>query len=288
MISGNAVNGILLYDAGIANVVAGNLIGLDATGTIPLGNGGDGVRIMAGTQSSPQSSRIGSNLDGVSDAVEANRIAFNAAAGVNVSDAGTTGNAIRRNFIYSNGGLGIDLSGGTQDTFGVTGNDPDDVDSGPNNLQNFPVLSLVEAYPANRLVGSLNTTADTTFTIDVFADSQPDASGFGEGKRYLSSFSVTTDAIGYASIDEWIVGSVVKGEAYSVTATAPNGDTSEFSEAELAVETFNSNSVINQFPPTYKVGLIGQPATSCFCTEFRGPGRSGQRSDVSTRVRLGE
>ena len=46
-------------------------------------------------------------------------------------------NAIEGNSIFSNGGLGIDLNGNGFPEINDTG----DVDTGPNNLQNYPVLS---------------------------------------------------------------------------------------------------------------------------------------------------
>jgi hypothetical protein len=51
------------------------------------------------------------------------------------SQAGT-GNAIRANLIYSNKGLGI----GLKVNYALP-NDPGDGDTGPNNLQNFPIIS---------------------------------------------------------------------------------------------------------------------------------------------------
>jgi hypothetical protein len=39
------------------------------------------------------------------------------------------GNRILSNSIFSNGETGIDLGGGTEDSFGVTANDPDDPDA---------------------------------------------------------------------------------------------------------------------------------------------------------------
>ena len=67
---------------------------------------------------------------------QANTIASNGAAGVFVLASASTGIVIRGNAIYGNGGIPIDLGGD-----GVTANDVNDVDTGPNGRQNFPVLA---------------------------------------------------------------------------------------------------------------------------------------------------
>jgi len=69
LISGNGGSGVSL--AGSGNVVSMNTIGLDVTGTVPLANGGDGVRILAGSTG---------NLVGRSDPVSG--IAYFGAGGV--------------------------------------------------------------------------------------------------------------------------------------------------------------------------------------------------------------
>ncbi len=51
------------------------------------------------------------------------------------------GARISGNAIYANGGIGINLVGGTEDAQGVTANDPGDGDTGPNYLQNYPVIT---------------------------------------------------------------------------------------------------------------------------------------------------
>ena len=49
MISGNGAEGIRIDGAGATgNLVQGNFIGTDRTGTIDLGNAGDGISILAG------------------------------------------------------------------------------------------------------------------------------------------------------------------------------------------------------------------------------------------------
>ena len=67
-----------------------------------------------------------------------NTIAFNVLAGVSVQSG--TGDSILSNSIYSNGHLGIDLVAPGDPPSGVTPNAPG-VRSGPNNLQNYPVLT---------------------------------------------------------------------------------------------------------------------------------------------------
>ena len=85
------------------NVVEGNIIGTDATGTQPLGNLLDGVHIQDGASGNS----IGGTVAGAG-----NVIAFNDANGVaigkNASDD-SNGDAVLRNAIYANAGIGIDL-----------------------------------------------------------------------------------------------------------------------------------------------------------------------------------
>src|SRR5207244_3161734 len=102
----------------------------NAAGTSTLSNRA-GVRIYGALNS-----LIGGTQTGAG-----NVISGNAENGVFIGGGTTTGNAIFRNSIYSNGSLGIDLGGN-----GVTPNDPPgDFDTGPNNLQNFPTLTSAVA-----------------------------------------------------------------------------------------------------------------------------------------------
>ena len=64
-----------------------------------------------------------------------NRITFNGLGGVWINSG--MGNAILSNSIFSNIGLAIDLS----PPFGVNTNDNCDSDTGPNNLQHFPIIT---------------------------------------------------------------------------------------------------------------------------------------------------
>jgi hypothetical protein len=99
VISGNTLKGINLFDpATTGNVVQGNYIGTDITGTSAIGNV-IGVHIGV--------SNTGSTVGG-SSAGQANTIAFNSQSGVCV-DSGTSGASIRGNSMHSNTLRGIDL-----------------------------------------------------------------------------------------------------------------------------------------------------------------------------------
>ena len=133
--------------------------------------------------------------------------------------------SILGNEIDSNTNLGIDLGHD-----GVTLNDAGDIDTGPNGLQNFPVLGSASLTGSNLLVdGTLNSTPDTTFRLEFFANAQAETSGHGEGERFLGFRQVTTDGTGAANFIAAFTGPVPTGQLVTATATDPDGNTSEFS-----------------------------------------------------------
>ena len=201
-----------------ANLVQGNLIGTDASGTSALGNAFDGVRIGG----SADDNTIGGTVVGAG-----NTIANNGGNGVRL-DAGT-GNGIRRNSIFSHTALGIDLGND-----GVTANDADDGDKGPNNLQNFPVLT--SAGSGSTIVqGTLNSTASTTYKLEFFSNPSCDASGFGEGETFIGVTTVTTNGSGDASFTAIFSTTAPVGDWITATATDPSNNTSEFSACVVQV-----------------------------------------------------
>ncbi len=85
---------------------------------------------------------------------------------------------------------------------------------------------------STHMVGVLHSTPSTTFELDFYAN---DACSnfpreFLEGKTYLGSGQVTTDASGVGIIDLGVVGIPEPGARISATATDPAGRTSEFSQ----------------------------------------------------------
>ena len=226
VVSGNRI-GILLL-AGNNNVIQGNRVGTRPDGKTPLPNTEDGVRIQHSGGGTATGNRVGGLVPGAG-----NVIAFNGGPGVAIGgDATTSQNSVRGNSIRGNGGLGIDLEPGT--STGVTPNDDDDPDTGPNGLQNFPgISSAASGASGTTIAGTLESTPSAGFVLDFYASDAKDPSGSGEGAVYLGDVDVTTDAGGGAIFGVTFPG--VKGNFVTATATSGAGDTSEFSVAHRII-----------------------------------------------------
>ncbi len=208
LIAGNIGNGLVIFGSAAQNFVQGNFIGTDVTGAKPLGNTGNGVFIKASN-----------NLIGGTTPGAGNTIAFNGNDGVLV-DTGT-GNGIRGNSIFGHPGLGIQL-----------------VNNG-NNMQPYPDLKFAHSNDSDdnddegdgkvTVVGTLNSTPNSQFTLEWFANSTCNASGFGEGKTFIGSMIVTTNAYGRAKFTMTFTTGVSPGQFITATATDANNDTSQFS-----------------------------------------------------------
>lgn len=217
VISGNEAMGLIISGSGATgHFVQGNLIGTDVTEVSALGNGFHGVFITADASDNT----IGGAVSGAG-----NTVANNVTDGVHVESG--TGNVILSNAIFANGGIGIGLNPG-----GVTLNDPSDPDTGANNLQNFPVL---DSATTGSIEGTLNSTPNTEFTIQFFANDDCNASGFGEGESLIGSTSVFTDGAGNSDFKGMFP--VPLGKMITATATGPAYNTSEFSFCDTQVET---------------------------------------------------
>ena len=229
VISGNFQQGILFTFSGSGNTVMGNTIGLNAAGDAGLPNGEDGIKIQ-----STNNTTIGGPNAG-----EGNRIAFNTRNGVLITSGGTN-NRVLGNEIFSNSQLGIDLST-TFTSQGVTFNDNGDFDSGTNLLQNFPVILEAAQVNANtvKVRGSLNSSTNSTYRIEIFSSPSCDASGFGEGATFLGSATLTTNFSGNGTFDVQLTKTVPLGHKITATATSNNGsapgNTSEFSVCQSLV-----------------------------------------------------
>lgn len=190
------------------NRIEGNFIGVDIFGE-PAGNQEAGVLIAGRTSDN----MIGSSTDSkagnliafngrgvlIKDDSQDNRVGFNnifnnIEQGVLIKDE-SQDNRVRFNNIFNNGGLGIDLQGGQNEdpNTGVTPPDTGDADTGPNNHQNFPILSAAKYFPqTSELVvfgGILDQPRGDGISVDLFSNVECDGSQFGEGQRFLGSKS---------------------------------------------------------------------------------------------------
>lgn len=198
----------------MGTTISNNLIGTDRTGTLPLGNTSDGVEIEDASNSLVQSNTIGFNLN---------------AGVVVVNESGMAlGNAIRQNSIFNNADLGIDLANN-----GVTANDADDPDMGPNRLQNFPEIAsaLVNGAMLDLTYSVPSIAPNSTFPLNVeffIADSDNQ-----EGRTFLGSNVYAAPGVQAVSLP---LGAVVGGSRILATATDSIGNTSEFSATRIVID----------------------------------------------------
>ncbi len=221
----------------------GNMIGGLNTGESNLisGNSLAGVQLVLSSVNTIQGNKIGVDVSG--------EIPLGNGIGVQVISG--TRNLIRSNLIFGNDNLGIDLGS----TTGVTINDFGDGDEDANDLQNFPVLSNA-SYDGQQVVinGSFNAQPGT-YTIEFFASSSGDASGYGEGQFYLGSrtLTVTNESVNTGFSFTFTPLTTLQ-PTYILTATATNasGSTSEFSQGILP-----SGDIIASLPVLSTTAGIG-------------------------------
>lgn len=247
VIAGNGTNGIALGTSfATGNVVAANFIGVASDGTTLLRNRLNGVQI---SNLAFRNTIGGSNVsigmcDNACNVISSNGdpTADTARAGVYLDSSAGKGNAIRRNSIFSNTELGIDLAVPSQSTdtsfvpgTGATPNDANDPDDGPNSLQNFPVLSAADTNGS--ITGTLNSTPNATFVVDFYRNLTND----NEAQTYIGSQFVRTDANGNATVSYATPATLAATQFVTATATSASGasigDTSEVSASQQVVGT---------------------------------------------------
>jgi parallel beta-helix repeat protein len=243
-ISGNGERGITIEGAETTgNVISGNYIGTNVSGTLDVGNEQDGITLENGAHE---------NTIGGTDSGDGNLIGFNDGYGISLLDNDVTGNTIAGNMIGtdSNGDLnlgngfsgiqslgtdntigpnniiaynfawGVYVSGGvgtviTQNSIFSNGSRGISLEPGANNDIPAPVIVSVTAWPNLAVLGS----ACGGCTVEIFANSVND----DEGEIYLGSgvataggaFNISISSIPYAYL--------------TATATDATDSTSEFS-----------------------------------------------------------
>ena len=200
------------WEAGILvlgnnNQIRGNIIGQDASGN-------------------PGGQVTGIRINSSHNAITSNTIANSSYDAIMVALG--TGNIILSNTTINSGKMAIDLgNNGLPEV-----NDPGDADTGPNGLQNYPVITKAVEVGGRTLVeGFIDTNpAQDRLTIQYFVSNACHRSGHGEGTPIFLDYSVVTDASGHAAFSVWIPRSLA-GSYISLTATSrwSTRGTSEFS-----------------------------------------------------------
>ncbi len=229
-VAGNSATNIWVQ--GNSNVVQQNLVGFNTQNVGFLTNT-DGILVTGSGNS------IGAGGNG--GAITANIVRYNIAGGVVVKSNSATGNSINANRIYDNGsasnGMDIDLWP-TNGVAGPTANDPGDVDSGPNQLQNFPIPKAL-VYTA---AGSIDRPATLTVQLNTlpgiyrvdayFSNAINSLSNRGHAEVILTHTTVLVPASGNLSFSlPILVPNPNAGGVISLTATDSAGNTSEVGTA---------------------------------------------------------
>ncbi len=147
-----------------------------------------------------------------------------------------------------------------------TANDTGDGDTGPNNLQNSQRLvrrpSMQLARPSPSAARSIAPPALRVWCCTSMRHLSAGMSNAREGRRYLGSTTVNTNASGNATFSNIALtgysGTVAAGELITATATTPsaNGSTSEFSQGFVVNSSAgNSAPSLSQLVATEQGGL---------------------------------
>jgi parallel beta-helix repeat protein len=257
-------------------VIQGNFIGTDSSATLDLGNAIEGISLSPGV-----------NLTiGGTGAGEANTILYNRAGGIRVTCC-SGGNTIRGNRISENLGnrsgapsIGINL-------FGVDGpdaNDPDDPDTGGNDLQNFPLItSSGPEGGGTRVIGTLDSTASSSFTLDFYAGtacrSRPRAQA--QADQYLGSANVSTDGSGDAAFNVLLPTPTLPGQPITATATNGAGSTSELTPEIV----FSSEPISGNPAGGTQLTIKGMLFTAGATVSIGGTPATGIIVDSATQIR---
>ena len=228
IISGNGRSGVTILggsSGGSGNIIIGNFIGTDASGTVKLANNGYGIYL---TTTNVTSGSITNTRVGGASSDSGNIIFGNHGVGVSLSGSGVSQTLIRHNSIFGNDSLGIDLGANR-----VTPNDSLDSDTGPNGLQNFPIIdSVVVTSSSTKIYGRLDAKPNQRYTVDFFTNDSADTWHFGEGETFFAEHpNVVCDNTGRVQFVEIVSVPLPANKFVTAIATDSLGNTSEFSQA---------------------------------------------------------
>jgi hypothetical protein len=238
VIGGNAGAGVRVNDATEIRI-SGNHIGLGAGGG-SLGNGGDGIRIEGTTGNVHIGHSAAQSIYSLAIPPGGNAIRHNGGAGIRIAESVGPSIFVSANGVDGNVGLAMDTA-----------------ESGPNSgtpatsYTAAPVLTsalLIPGPPRLVLSGSASGPVGSIVSVQVFASDACDASGFGEGARYIGTLGIVMSG-GTESFTNTLFVPEANGLAAEpgnfITAVTlvPEGPTSEYSPCRIANNTDTGTGV---------------------------------------------
>ncbi len=290
IISANGDDGIDIDEGANGNMVLGNFIGTDATGTIDLGNFSDGVEI--------DQSATGNTVGGTASGAR-NIISGNDSQGISFENSSTTGNTVLGNYIgtdvngtadLGNSSHGIDIkSGASNNTIGgasagagnvISGNSGEGIliiDSGTSGnivLGNFigtdatGVAPLgnssdgieIEVNASNNTVGGTDPGARNVISAN--GDDGVDIDEGANGNMVLGNY-IGTDATGASALGNISEGVEIDNAGFNNTigGTAAGAGNVISGNGDAGIEFFGvgttGNMVLGNFIGTDKDGIAG-------------------------------
>ena len=249
VISGNTYSGISIAGASATgNTILNNYIGVEANGTTAVSGSTYGVVTWNGA--------TGNALGGTGS--NNGNIIANAATGVLVDSNATDANMqIIANSIYANSYMGIDLGAD-----GVTLNDANDADAGPNSGKNF-LLPTTMQYDGSQLIlsGAYDgTNSVRSYRIDIYANPATEV----QAQRLIGNFNFTTDSAGVYNFSGLTVAATLNaGEHVSfITTDLTGGITSEIAASQIIWQ-----EGVNSYNGTQDTVLASSQANTSYATQ---------------------
>ena len=294
------------------NHVQGNILGLDATATVPLDSSVGGVSVSSSPGNFIEGNLISTHANGIDIAfgnnavIRNNRIAVRGtySKAISLSEANNCliggpnwddGNFLSCDdnnngaaaWVYHVNVPGFVATNNTirgNATFGPivldgdrTANVPCGSTNGANLLLNYPVLTAaVTAGGVTTISGTLNSLKATTYALDFYANTNSNLQA-PSGQSYLGSLPVTTDA-GCTGSFQFVVSApapVPAGQFITATATDPTGNTSEFSAPQAVTGTAATADVSLTATVTPTLVEPGGSVTFSLVLSNAGPGDAG-------------
>jgi hypothetical protein len=305
IISGNAGTGIAMDQGSFANVVQGNYIGTDATGTLPVPNNNAGINLSGTTFDNT----IGGTQSGAGNVISGN-VPYGILLNANGNPANNllpTDNNIQGNLIGTDktgavalgNSEGIELNGANNDTIGGTVSGAGNtiafnraegvrIDAGtgdsilgnsiftnsslgiflnsPNNANNNQAAPVLTAVYSGLGLTIVTGTITSVPSATVTVQFFANAAGDPEGRTLIGSQSVPTDSAGNGSFTAVFSAPLPTGQGLgTATVTDPNGNTSEFSASVTATP----------LPPSSLSGIVWEDFNDDGQVDFGEKGISG-------------